>query len=125
MAKKKAEKAADKALKKAKDAVAQAKRRAKKVDGKAKRRAKKVESDLKALLARGKKNSAKPAEKKAPAATLPPVEKVAPAPVAEAPAATEDLNALTVVQLRARARDKGIAGYGKLTKAQLVAALKD
>lgn len=36
-----------------------------------------------------------------------------------------DLSALTVVQLRARAREEGVTGYGKFTKAQLIASLAD
>ena len=36
-----------------------------------------------------------------------------------------DLSALTVVQLRGRAREKGLTGYGKFTKAQLIASLAD
>ncbi|KQX07584.1 hypothetical protein ASC59_07530 [Leifsonia sp. Root1293] len=36
-----------------------------------------------------------------------------------------DLSGLTVIQLRGRAREKGITGYGKFTKAQLIASLAD
>ena len=36
-----------------------------------------------------------------------------------------DLSVLTVAQLRARAREKGLTGYTKFTKAQLIASLAD
>lgn len=171
MAKKKAEKAAAKALDKAKDAVAEARRTAKKVDAKAKRRAKKVESELKDLAATIEKDAAKrakkakrlastapdrgPAHAKKSAKTAKPPKPapvsvpsddavvIVPAsaepttPVVSTPTPTRatalvdeavergDLSVLTVVQLRTKAREKGITGYGKFTKAQLVASLAD
>jgi len=42
---------------------------------------------------------------------------------APAPAPTGDIPALTVAQLRSRARAQGLTGYSRLTKAQLVALL--
>ena len=52
-----------------------------------------------------------------------PVEAARDAPVAEEPAAASertDLAALTVVELRARARAEGRTGYSRLTKSQLI-----
>lgn len=44
-------------------------------------------------------------------------------PAAVAPHVDDDLSSLTVVQLRARARDAGHAGFSRYTKAQLIALL--
>ena len=74
---------------------------------------------------------AKPAaEKKAPAkaapkkaAVAPKAEKVTPAKKAAAKAKDADFASMTVAQLKAVAKEKGIAGYTSMKKAELLAAL--
>ena len=74
---------------------------------------------------------AKPAaEKKAPAkatpkkaAAAPKAEKVTPAKKAPAKAKDADFASMTVAQLKAVAKEKGIAGYTSMKKAELLAAL--
>ncbi|MCH1454448.1 MAG: 50S ribosomal protein L21 [Flavobacteriaceae bacterium] len=63
-----------------------------------------------------KKASAKTAEK-------PKAEKATPAKKAPAKAAAVDYTKMTVVELKAAAKGKGIAGYTSLKKAELIAAL--
>jgi len=63
-----------------------------------------------------KKASAKTAEK-------PKVEKATPAKKAPAKAAAVDYTKMTVAELKAAAKGKGIAGYTSLKKAELIAAL--
>ena len=70
------------------------------------------------------------AEKKAPAnaapkkaAAAPKAEKVTPAKKAPAKAKDADFASMTVAQLKAVAKEKGIAGYTSMKKAELLAAL--
>lgn len=69
--------------------------------------------------------AAKPAVAKAPKAEAPKKEAVKKvAPKAEAPkAAAVDFNSLTVAELKAMAKEKGITGISAMKKADLVAAL--
>ena len=68
-----------------------------------------------------KKAPAKAAPKKAVA--VPKAEKVTPAKKAPAKAKDSDFAGMTVAQLKAVAKEKGIAGYTSMKKAELLAAL--
>jgi large subunit ribosomal protein L21 len=65
------------------------------------------------------------AAKKAPAKAehKPKAAKAAPAKKAPAKAAKVDYSKMTVAELKAAAKDKGISGYTSLKKAELIAAL--
>ena len=129
MARSKADKAAAKALDTAREAVAEAKRLAKKADKASKKRAAKVETKFEAVAAdlrrAAKADKAKPAKAKpvkAKPVTANPSPKT-PEKTAAKPAAP-DLDSQTVVQLRQLAQQRGVPGYSRFTKAQLVVSLR-
>ncbi|MDA8758146.1 50S ribosomal protein L21 [Flavobacteriaceae bacterium] len=67
--------------------------------------------------------AAKPKAEKAPAPAKVAVAKKAPAKKAPAKEAKVDYSKMTVAELKAAAKDKGISGYTSLKKAELIAAL--
>jgi large subunit ribosomal protein L21 len=78
------------------------------------------------IVASGAKPAAaKPKAEKAPvkAEDKPKTTKSAPAKKAPAKAAKVDYSKMTVAELKAAAKDKGISGYTSLKKAELIAAL--
>ena len=78
------------------------------------------------IVASGSKPAAaKPKAEKAPvkAEDKPKTTKSAPAKKAPAKAAKVDYSKMTVAELKAAAKDKGISGYTSLKKAELIAAL--
>ena len=78
------------------------------------------------IVASGAKPAAaKPKAEKAPAKVedKPKVAKAAPAKKAPAKVTKVDFSKMTVVELKATAKDKGISGYTSLKKAELIAAL--
>lgn len=150
----KAEKAAAAALEKAEKAIAEAKKLAAKADKDARKHARRLQTTLeklaqraqerlaerntvttppvktpKAPAAAGKtkkaqsttKSEAKPKAAAKPATASEP--KKAAKPAAQQPAG-DDLSALTVPALRARAKAAGLTGYSRLTKQQLIDALR-
>ena len=76
------------------------------------------------IIASGAKPAAaKPKAEKAPASAKVAVAKKAPAKKAPAKEAKVDYSKMTVAELKAAAKDKGISGYTSLKKAELIAAL--
>ena len=76
------------------------------------------------IVASGAKPAtAKPKAEKAPAPAKVAVAKKAPAKKAPAKEAKVDYSKMTVAELKAAAKDKGISGYTSLKKAELIAAL--
>ena len=76
------------------------------------------------IVASGAKPAAaKPKAEKAPASAKVAVAKKAPAKKAPAKEAKVDYSKMTVAELKAAAKDKGISGYTSLKKAELIAAL--
>ena len=84
-----------------------------------------VASGAKPAAAKPKAEKAAAPAKKATAKTAekPKAEKVTPAKKAPAKAAAVDYTKMTVAELKAAAKGKGIAGYTSLKKAELIAAL--
>ena len=84
-----------------------------------------VASGAKPAAAKPKaEKAAAPAKKAtAKAAEKPKAEKAAPAKKAPAKVAAVDYTKMTVAELKATAKEKGIAGYTSLKKAELIAAL--
>ena len=121
---KEARKKAKKAAKKAKAEAAKLARKAEEQAKKAKDRAKK---DAKKAAKKAGKSAEKNAEKKSEKSVKPdpseptPTKVADPAPITTLGAPTDDWS---VVALRARAREVGLTGYSKMTKAELLAALR-
>ena len=84
-----------------------------------------IASGAKPAAAKPKAEKAAAPAKKATAKTVekPKAEKVTPAKKAPAKAAAVDYTKMTVAELKAAAKGKGIAGYTSLKKAELIAAL--
>ena len=84
-----------------------------------------IASGAKPAAAKPKAEKAAAPAKKATAKTAekPKAEKVTPAKKAPAKAAAVDYTKMTVAELKAAAKGKGIAGYTSLKKAELIAAL--
>ena len=86
------------------------------------KREKAPEVEVKPVAEKAPKAEAKPEVKKAPKVEAKP--RVEESPKEEPKTETVDLETLTVAELREIAKDRGLTGYSKLRKAELIEALK-